>query len=451
VVLLLAWLTFPGGGVYPWVWVPAACATLLLAVRAWTRAESDGQIHVIDITLMLAAFAIVVQLVPLPYSILRIIDPHAIPLRVALWLMPAAAALSSLPISIAPRDTAAALGIFAAAALLFWTCRQICEAGGTGRIVRGIAAIGVLASLAAIIQHAENKTLLYGYWQPRDAGARPYGPFVNRNHFATWVVMACPLVFGYLLARAPAARDGLQISQRLVEAAKQLGSIRVWLATAVCLMTLAVLISTSRSGLIGLIGAFGVSVWLSRGRHVPHTRRWTILQGVLLALVALSFANFDSLAGRFDETLANVQSDRGRSAIWHDAQHVIGDFPWTGTGAGTFGTAVIAYQTAEPGYSIGQAHNHYLQLAAEGGALVVVPAALTLVSFLLLFRRRLAEDDGASYLVRVGAGAGLVGALLQSFWETGLRMPANAMLFSVLAAIATRAPGRSELPKRRTD
>ena len=31
----------------------------------------------------------------------------------------------------------------------------------------------------------------------------PYGPFVNRNHFATWMIMACPLVFGYLLARAP--------------------------------------------------------------------------------------------------------------------------------------------------------------------------------------------------------------------------------------------------------
>ena len=45
------------------------------------------------------------------------------------------------------------------------------------------------------------------------------------------------------------------------------------------------------------------------------------------------------------------------------------------TGAGTFGTAITVYQTAEPGYSIGQAHNHYLQIAAEGGALLSVPAA----------------------------------------------------------------------------
>ena len=112
----------------------------------------------------------------------------------------------------------------------------------------------------------------------------------------------------------------------------------------------------------------------------------------------------------------------------------------TGTGAGTYGTAIIAYQTAEPGYAIGQAHNHYLQIAAEGGFLVGVPALLTAATFLLLFRRRVVEDNTHNVLVRAGAGAGMAAAMLQSFWETGLRMPANAMLFAVLAAIATHTP-----------
>jgi O-antigen ligase len=112
----------------------------------------------------------------------------------------------------------------------------------------------------------------------------------------------------------------------------------------------------------------------------------------------------------------------------------------TGTGAGTFGTGITVYQTAEPGYSIGNAHNHYLQLAAEGGVLVVVPAALTIAAFIALCARRLKEDTGRDYLVRAGAVAGIVAVLLQSFWETGLRMPANAMLLAVLAAIATHSP-----------
>lgn len=439
--MLLAWVTFPGGGVYPWVWIPAACAVLGLALWVRPRIASDARARGIDGVLILGALAIALQLVPLPFSLLQRIDPHAIPLRAALWL-PAQTAdpTTRLPISILPGDTLAAFAIFAAAALLFWTCRQICETGGTGRIVRSVAVIGLIASVAAIVQRAESRELLYGLWRPLDPGARPYGPFVNRNHFATWAIMACPLVVGYLLARAPAARASQRISQRIVTAAEQLGSIRIWLAAAVCLMTLAVLISTSRSGVIGLMCAFAMSTWLSTKRAGPQTWRWMLLQAALLVLVVLSFANFDSLLRRFDETLAPSVRDRGRTAIWRDTGRLIHDFRWTGTGAGTFGDAIIPYQTTEPGYTIGQAHNQYLQIAAEGGFMVSLPAVLALIVFLILFRRRLREADPSDYLIRAGAGAGMAGVLLQSVWETGLRMPANAMLFAVLAAIASCTP-----------
>jgi len=444
-VALLVWVTFPGGGVYPAVWLPAAMATALLAWRVRPRIVIDADTRWIDLLLVATALAIVVQLIPLNPATLTRIDPRAIPLRSALWLP---TSLTRMPISVVPQDTWAALGIFAAAALLFCTSRQICESGGTGRIIRAIAVIGLLAALAAIMQYGTNKELLYGYWQPRDAGARPYGPFVNRNHFATWMMMACPLVFGYLLARAPAAREGQHMAQRLVHAAKQLGSIRIWLAASICVMTLAVTISASRSGVIGLTAALAASTLLSKGHHVPRTHRWTVFQAVLLSVVLLSFANFDALSAKVDQTVTDAQAGRGRSAIWRDAAHLFRDFPLTGTGAGTFGRAIGPYQTSVPGFSIGQAHNHYLQIAAEGGALLLVPAALTLVSFLVLFRRRLIQDDSENFLVRAGAGAGMAAVMVQSIWETGLRMPANAMLFAVLAAIAIHTRAGSPIAHR---
>lgn len=436
---------------YAWIWVPAACAILLLALFVRPGIAADEAVRLVDAMLIAAAIAIGVQLVPLPYSILEAIDPHAAGLRGALWLVPPSAIADrrALPISIVPRDTIAALGIFAASALLFWTCRRICEAGGAGRIVRATAFIGLIASVAAIVQRAQNSELLWGIWRPLETGARPYGPFVNRNHFATWLVMACPLVFGYLLARAPSRSPSPLLAQRIVTSLKQLGSVRIWLVASVCVMTLALLISTSRSGLIGLMCALTVSSLLARERAGPAIRRWTALQAVLLVLVAVSFANFDTLMDRFDQTLRPVGAGRGRRAVWADALRVIRDFPVTGTGAGTFGTAVVVYQTAEPGYSIGNAHNHYLQLAAEGGLLLGVPAALAIGAFVALFRRRLAQDAGPNYLVRVGAVSGIAAVLLQSFWETGLRMPANAMLLAVLAAIATHAPGIGSAPGRR--
>ena len=413
------------------------------------RIASDTRGRALDLSLLLCSVALIVQLVPLPYSLLQTIDANATALRMPLGLMPPGTnAAPWLPISIVPRDTLAAFGVFASAVLMFWTCREISNRDGADRIVRAVAIIGLTASVAAIIQRSESKELLYGIWRPLDAGARPYGPFVNRNHFATWIIMASPLVFGYLLALAPGARPQ-HFSQRLVAALKQLGSIRIWLVAAVCLMALAVLISTSRSGLIGLMGSMAASAWLSRTRRRESgVLRWMIFQGALLMLIAITFVNFGALAARFDETLAASAAGRGRAAVWADARRIIGDFATTGTGAGTFGAAVTVYQTAEPGYSIGHAHNHYLQLAAEGGILLGAPAAMVLIAFVVLFSSRLTEDETSRYLMRAGAAAGLAGALLQSFWETGLRMPANALLFAVLAAIATHDPMSESSPRK---
>ena len=167
-MVLLVWVTFPAGGVYPAIWVPAACGTLALALVTRPRIAVDERMRWMDLALITTAIAIVVQLIPLPYRTWARLDPHGLPLRVALGLP--AASSSRLPISIIPRDTVAALGIAAAAALLFWVCRRICEAGGTGRIVRAIAFIGLIASIAAIMQYGGNKELLYGFWQPRDSG-----------------------------------------------------------------------------------------------------------------------------------------------------------------------------------------------------------------------------------------------------------------------------------------
>lgn len=436
---MLAWATFLAGGVYTWVWVPAASLLLGLALAVRPDVARDERVRFLDLTLIASVLACLLQLIPMPIELIRALDPQAIAVRTTLWLPPllTGSDLPWIPISIAPADTLAAGGIFLSAIIMFWTCRRVCEEGGTGRMVRAIAFIGLIASIAAIVQRAQRFDMLYGVWRPLDTGARPYGPFVNRNHMATWIIMACPLVFGYLLARAPRKDAPHHFSQRVVNALKQLGTIRIWLVVAVCIMTLAVMLSASRSGLIGLMTAFVLSTLLIRRRGTLAVRRWVIFQFALLALVVLWFANYDVLLRRLEESIAQAQEGRGRVAIWRDTMRLIEDFPVTGTGAGTYGTAINVYQTAEPGYAIGEAHNHYLQLMAEGGAWLLLPAALAAGFFLVVAGRSLRQDLSSNYLIRAGACAGMAGVLVQSMWETGLTMPANALLFAMLAAIAT--------------
>jgi O-antigen ligase len=436
--VVLAGVTFLAGGVYTWVWVPAAALLLGLALAIQPPVAADTRVRMLDLTLIAGVLACLFQLVPMPAPIIQTINPHAIAIRTALWLPPVLTPgdMPWIPMSVAPYDTVEAAGILISSIIMFWTCRSVCEQGGTGRIVRAIAFVGLAASVAAIVQRAQRIDLLYGVWRPLDAGARPYGPFVNRNHLATWVIMASPLTFGYLLARAPRRHGRQQVSQRVATALKQLGTIRIWLAVAVCLMTLAVLLSGSRSGLIGLMCAFGLSTALTRRRTLA-VRSWAMFQFALLAVVLLWFANYDVLLRRVEESMTPAQAGRGRVAIWRDAMRVVEDFPVMGTGAGTFGKAINVYQTAEPGYAIDQAHNHYLQVMAEGGAWLVLPAALTAGLFLVLASRSLKQDLSSNYLIRTGACAGVAGVLVQSIWETGLTMPANALLFATVSAIAT--------------
>jgi hypothetical protein len=437
--VVLAWVTFLAGGVYAWVWVPAAIALAGLALAVRPDIAASARLRSLDIALMAGVFACAAQLVPMPAEWVRLIDPQAIAVRTALWLPPLLVPpnLPWIPISIAPYDTVAAAGILLSSIIMFWTCRRVCAQGSTGRIVRSVVFIGIAASIAAIAQRAGSIELLYGVWRPQDAGARPYGPFVNRNHLATWIIMACPLAFGYLLARAPRKENPKSFTQRTANALKQLGTMRIWLVAGVSLMTLAVLLSGSRSGLIGLLCAFALSTALVRGRGTLAVRRWVVVQICLLAAVVLSFANYDTLLRRFEETMTHSQAGRGRMAIWNDTIRLAADFPVTGTGAGTFGKAINVYQTAEPGYAIDQAHNHYLQLLAEGGLWLLLPGVLATGLFVVMASRSLRQDFSSDYLIRAGACAGIAGVLVQSVWETGLTMPANALLFAILGAIAT--------------
>src|SRR5262249_39372387 len=105
-----------------------------------------------------------------------------------------------------------------------------------------------------------------------------------------------------------------------------------------------------------------------------------------------------------------------------------------------------AYQTATSDTLVWEAHNDYLQLAAEGGLLVGVPIALTLVLFVDGIRRRFSsdEDDRTTSWIRFGAATGLAAIGLQSLVEFSLQMPGNAVAFVVLAAIALHRPSRGQ-------
>ena len=60
---------------------------------------------------------------------------------------------------------------------------------------------------------------------------------------------------------------------------------------------------------------------------------------------------------------------------------------------------------------------------------------LAAVAFVRVARQRLSADRSGMRWVRAGAACGLGAVAIQSIWEIGLVMSANATLAAVLAAI----------------
>jgi O-antigen ligase len=432
-VFVLGWTTFGFAGLYPSTLVVPAlvCAVLAIVYRPWKyHGEAIPALHV---CLALTVAAIGAQLVRLPAVLIDTISPAD---RRA-WEHLSLVVPSALPISIDPERTARALLVTIGGVALFLVARRIFSTGGVRSVVRGVSLIGMLLSAIALAQDATANGLMYWRWKPVDEGPPPFGPFVNRNHFATWAILGVPLCLGYLAAHTQAHRhhapaEGIPWRRRFVTFFDGRAMV---LTAAACLMMVALVMTLSRSGLagIGAAAALGIVLRVNRGTVGGRTL-WWIAAGSALA-IALTLAETTPAALAHRVATVGVSAS-GRLLIWRDTMSIVKDFWLTGTGAGTYVTSMLLYQRSSPGWLYNQAHNHYLQIVSEGGLLVGLPAFLALALYVREAWSRLQTDKSGMYWLRAGACCGLAGVATQSLWETGLTMPANAALAALAAAIA---------------
>ena len=453
-LLTVAWGVLSFGAVYPWAYWPLATACAALGIAglrgsAQLSGRSAGDRFSAAPWLGMFALGAGVQLVPLPRSALLAasgstdaffrehtfgyaLDPPA-------WL----------PLSIAPGSTWIGLGLFVAFGLFLLGASRALSAVDLESLTRRLMLFAVLIGLFGIVQkafHGEEvrDALIYGFWQPQRAG-NPFGPFVNRNHFAGWMIMVLPLALGYafgLLERMWPRWRGWREALRWM-AATNTGPLA--LATlSILAMGTALVLTGSRSGIAGVTGAIAVAaIFVLRAVTRRSRRRFVVAYAGALLVTAVAWAGVDATVQRFAAVPGDLE---GRLTAWRDTARIVRDFPVFGTGLNTYGAAMLVYQTASRPVFYQEAHNDYLQLVAEGGLLLSLPATIALGLFARDVRRRFRKraDDPMTYWIRVGAVASLAGIAAQSLVDFSLQMPGNAALFTLVAAIAVHRPaGRS--------
>jgi O-antigen ligase len=305
----------------------------------------------------------------------------------------------------------------------------------------GIVALGVLLSMIGIVQKALWTGKVYGFWEPINKGVVAFGPFINRNHFAGWMLMALPVAVGYFASQVARGMVGVKPGwrNRIVWFSTPDASRAVLTGSAILVMGLALTLTLSRSGIACFLLAMVLSAFnVLRGQAGTARGRLLGTYLVLVFVAAVAWVGIDAIGARFAEADWALG---GRAGAWGDAWRIHRMFPWFGTGLNTYGSATLLLQEfqKETAHYI-EAHNDYLQLLVEGGWLVAVPALVLVGLFVWEVRRRFREarDDRTGYWLRLGAVTGLVAIALQEVVEFSLQMPGNAALFTLLAAIAIR-------------
>jgi O-antigen ligase len=317
-------------------------------------------------------------------------------------------------------------------------------------LINIILVVGVASALFGMLrQTTQGNTPGFGlpYLMPREG----YGQFINYNHFAFLMEMTLGLVLGLIVG-------GGVPRERLL----------TYLAVPVPVAT-ALVLSNSRGGIMSMLGQLifialiFATVRRLRESDEPMGRvagwLWNIgssfigrvLLVVCLGIVAsvgIVWIGGDPLIKRMEAVQGEIKigGDEARTnvtrlEIWRATWDLIKDHPIVGTGFSGYWAAIPAYHNASGNSTPEQAHNDYLEVLASGG---ILGAALVAWFVIVLIKRaleRLHAPDSFCRAACFGALCGLFAVGIHSFFDFGLHITINALIFTALIVIAT-ANGR---------
>jgi O-antigen ligase len=282
-------------------------------------------------------------------------------------------------------------------------------------------------SLFGIAQHFTSEGPIY-WVRPLRAGGDPFGPYVNRNHFAGFVELTLPIALSMLVFRG-IQRDVYPL----------VGLLAIVPAGALIL-------SGSRGGIVSFAFEIAVLWLLARTRTSPDRPRFVGIAIVVFAAMALIvWLGAAKALERFASLHIGEVTMSRRVSMIRGAAHIFLDHPIDGVGLGALVAVYPRYETLYDGKLVDHVHNDYIEMLAETGLL----GGICGLAFLwILFRQArtcyAAEQGHFSRALHAGAMAGLCGILLHTFVDFNLHIPSNSLLFLVMAHLATTPPVATE-------
>ena len=353
---------------------------------------------------------------------------------------PADGPASLLPFTFWRVSTAkAALWWLALAALVWSVPRIITDWRQLKKISWTIFLTGMVISLIGMLQKSEVNGMIYGL---RRVSGMPFGPFVNRDHAASYLAMAALAGLGILCSRLTQWPKIMGRSRRADFLATQFTTL-----VMVSVVVGGIIKTGSRGGLAAFALAAFAGGWVSSGllrrRKKLAARTALLLAAGGYCFFLLTHPYFLGFSGaKLDHTLLT------RLSLYRSSLAMFMDFPVFGAGLGAVSNGFQLYQESSVHGFVRHVHSDWLELLLQTG---VVGTAVYLTGFLLLLKRGFSLwKNCPSREVRALCGGFLAAALafsLHGFMDFSFQMPANAVTFFLLLSLVGTLPvkyGKSE-------
>src|SRR5262249_36114033 len=197
------------------------------------------------------------------------------------------------PLSLYPHATQAALSLaLTYAAVFLIVVNNVRSQDQLNWLLLTLVSVGGVVAVLWIIQKVSGTESISWLWPSRWGGS-PFGPYVNRNHFAGYMAMVLPLGLGWLWGQLVQGntgdrRAGWRWREQLAAVLGGRNGLLLLLALALANMAVALLLSASRGGIVSCVGAlffFTLLVGVSR-----RGKRHFAVVGLVLAAFVLAYA-----------------------------------------------------------------------------------------------------------------------------------------------------------------
>ncbi|MDO6712195.1 O-antigen ligase family protein [Aliiglaciecola sp. 2_MG-2023] len=262
------------------------------------------------------------------------------------------------------------------------------------------------------------------------------GSFVYKNHYANYLMLGLSAGIGLMVAslqteKPSTPRDFLRSVITTLLGNKAL--IRISLA----IIVIALVMSKSRMGNVAFFCSMTICGIMALILIKNKSRSLSILivsMFIIDVFILSAWFGLDKIQDRLVNTSLTQES---RDEVLLDSLPIISHFPLFGSGAGSYYAVFPQYKVNEVHNFYDHAHNDYLQMTIEYGvpatSLLALLAILSLYNaFYAMHHRKKSNMKGAAF----ASAMAIIGMLIHMTVDFPLQAPTNASYFVIFLAIA---------------